>query len=69
MAHNPSLPVTQPLQMFLCKELGGRLSFHPTFFFLIFIVIQLQLYAFSPCPSTPPHPSRTHPTFLILVTC
>ena len=24
------------------------------FFFLIFIVIQLQLYAFSPHPSTPP---------------
>ena len=26
-------------------------------FFLIFIVIQLQLYAFSPHPSTPPQPN------------
>ena len=36
-------------------------------FFLIFIVIQLQLYAFSPHPSTPPQlnpppsPTSTHP--------
>ena len=29
-------------------------------FFSIFIVIQLQLYAFSPHPCTPPHPSWTH---------
>ena len=30
------------------------------FLFLIFIVIQLQLHAFSPHPSTPPQPFLLH---------
>ena len=34
-----------------------RYSSLHNFFFKIFIVIQLQLCAFSPHPSTPPHPN------------
>ena len=38
-------------------------------FFLIFIVIQLQLYAFSPHPSTPPQLNPPPPSPLILSMC
>ena len=38
--------------------LGDKNLRDHVFFFLIFIVIQLQLYAFSPHPSTPPQLKR-----------
>ena len=70
IAFSPGSPrKIQALQIFWAKPLKTHLR-HLTartvrlkvgcfLFFLIFIVVQLQLYAFSPHPSTPPHPSRT----------
>ena len=47
-----SFPRRKAPELKLKEHFGYCLFF--SFFFLIFIVIQLQLYAFSPHPSTPP---------------